>query len=104
MNKLERNNIDKGEEQGKGDNEGQNHGENNNNHAEISEDEGLYVDPDDNDYDLNDIYQHGYYSTSNSGNEHNVDKSDNDNDRDPNDIGQNKEAATICRINHNMST
>ena len=53
---------------------------------------------------MNDNNQHGYDSTSNIINEHNVDESDNDNDHDPNDIGQDEEAATIRRRNHNMST
>ena len=64
----------------------------------------MYVDLDDNNYDSNDNYQHCYDFTSDSGNEHNVDESDDDNDRDPNDIGQNEEAATISRRNHNMNT
>ena len=53
---------------------------------------------------MNDNNQHGYDSASNAGNEHNVDESDDDNDCDPNDIGQDEEDITIKRRNHNMDT
>ena len=104
VNELDQNNIDKGEEQGKGANEGQNQGEDNNNHVQISEDKESYVDPDNNDNDLNDNQQHGYDSTSDSKNKHDAYESKDDNDRDPNDIAQDEEATTISRRNHNMST
>ena len=104
MNKLDQNNINKGEEQGKGGNEGQNQGKDNNNNVKPVEGEEACVDPDNNNNDSNDNQQHGHDSTSDWGNEHNVKKSEDDNDRDLNDIGQDEEAHTINRRNHDMST
>ena len=104
MNEPDQNNIDKGEEHDKGGKEVQNQRGNNNNHAQISDDEGLYADSDNNKYDLNDNHQLGYDSTSDLGNEHNFNESDNDNDHYSNDIAQDEGASTTRRSNHNMST
>ena len=104
MNELDKNNINKGGEQGKDVNEGQNQGKDNNNHVEIPENEEAYVDPDNNGNDSNNNQQHSYDYTNDLGNEYDVDEFENDNDRDPNDIGQDEEAATISRRNHNMNT
>ena len=70
----------------------------------MSEDEGSCVDPYNNNYDSNNNHQHGYDSTNDSWNEHNVDKSEDDNDCDLNDICQDKEAATISRRSHSKRT
>ena len=101
MNELDQNNINKGEEHGEAGDKVQNQDRNNNNHTEILDNEGSYNDSDSNNYDSNDNNQHGFYSTSNTRNEHNIEKSDNDNDCDPNDIGQDVDAAIRIR-NYNM--
>ena len=84
--------------------EGQNQGENNNNHVEVSENKASCNDPNINDDDLDDNQQHNYDSTGDWNNEPNVDKSKDDNDRDPNDIYQGVENVTMRRRNHNMNT
>ena len=100
VNEHDQDNIDEGEDQGEGINEGEDQGKGNNNHAQISEDEGLHVNHDDNNNDLNDNQQHDYDSPGDWGYEHDVDKYEDDNDRDPNDIGQTKETVTISRRSH----
>ena len=84
----------KDEDQGKG----------NNDHVHISEDEGSYSDHNDNANDLNDNQQHDYDSLGDWTNKPEVDKSDDDSDHDPNDIGQPEDAVTISRRSHIMNT
>ena len=104
MNELDQNNIDKGEDHSEAGNKVQNQGRNNNNYIEISDDEGPYNDPDNNDNDLNDNQQHNYDPSSDWDNEPDVDNSEDDNDCDPNDIGQGEEDVTIRSGNYNMYT
>ena len=108
MNELDQNNVYNNDDDDDIDNDndakGQNQGGNNNNHAETSDDEASYNDLNINDNNLNDNQQHNYDSTGNWDNEPNVEESEDDNDCDPNDINQDKEAVTIQRRNHNMDT
>ena len=65
MNEFDQNNIDEGEEHGDAGDKVQNQGRNNNNHAEISDNEGSYNDPDKIDDNSNDNQHHNYDSTGN---------------------------------------
>ena len=51
-----------------------------------------------------DNQHHGYDSISDLGNEHDAEESENDIDRDLNDIVNDEEATTISKRNYNMST